>query len=199
MSLIISTRLAAHSLISALERIERSLQNGGYDFSGERAWEQRQQSGLTQAVRDQRLDELRELVTHMPTFAAVFEKSEWSGVWSPQVLALTSAHTARAGFDVVAQLTLHGAQVVGIPSSQAPTCFIGGLPFMLEQSGLRGMVAHKWSTLFPTDPHRTHILQPDVELTYEHLVGYNFDPNATVRLALEHVRLRSNEHAPTIG
>jgi hypothetical protein len=115
------------------------------------------------------------------------------------VLALTSAHTASAGFDVVAQLTLHGAQVVGIPSSQAPTCFIGGLPFALEHSGLRGMVAHKWSALFPADPLRTHVLQPDVELTYEHLTGYECDPNATVRLALEHIRLRSNEHAPASG
>ena len=182
-----------------LERIECCLQNGGYDFSGERAWEQRQQSGLTQAVRDHRLDELRELVTHMPTFASVFEKSEWSRAWSPQVLALTSAHTASAGLDVVAQLVLHGAHVVGIPSSQGPTCFIGGLPFTLEHSGLRGMVAHKWSALFPTDPNRTHVLQPDIELTYEHLVGYNFDPNATVRLTLEHVGLHANEHAPASG
>jgi hypothetical protein len=175
------------------------LQNGGYDFSGERAWEQRQQRGLTQAIRDQRLDEMRELVTHMPTFASVFEKREWGGVWSPQVLALTSAHTASAGFDVVAQLTLHGAHVVGIPSSQAPTCFIGGLPFTLERSGLRGMVAHKWSALFPTNPYRTHVLQPDIELTYKHLVRYTFDPNATIRLALEHVGLNANENAPASG
>jgi hypothetical protein len=62
-----------------LERIEHCLQNGGYDFSGEQAWEQRQQRGLTQALRAQRLDDLRELVSQLPTFASVFERSEWSG------------------------------------------------------------------------------------------------------------------------
>ena len=57
--------------------IERCLENGGYDFSGERAWEERQRTGLTQAARDQRLREIRELTAQMPTFAALVAESEW--------------------------------------------------------------------------------------------------------------------------
>jgi hypothetical protein len=90
---------------------------------------------------------------------------------------------------VVAHLTLHGAQVVGVPSGQAPACFIGGLPFTLEHSGIYGMVAHKWSTLFPGNPNRSEVLHPDVELTYKHLARYEFDPNATLLLALDQMSL----------
>jgi len=37
---------------------------------------------------------------------------------------------------------------------------------------------------------------PEVELTYEQLVRFDLDPNATVRLALEHVHRLSSERAP---
>lgn len=142
-------------------------------------------------VHDQRLHEIRELMAQMPTFAALVAESEWERAWSPSVCALTSTHTASAGFDVVTQLALHGAQVVGVPSGQAPTCFIGGLPFTLDHSGLSGMVAHKWSSLFPGDQNRVDVFYPDIELTYADLVRYRLDPNATVRLALEQLHLPS--------
>ena len=57
----------------------------------------------------------------------------------------------------------------------------------IDHSQLTGIIAYKWSLLFPDEPERGTLLQPDVELTYEYLASTGFDPNAAVRLALEDV------------
>jgi len=84
-------------------------------------------------------------------------------------------------------LVKHGAVLIDVPSAQAGNCFIDSLPYRLDHSGLGGSISYKWSRLFPEDPERGKLLRPQIEPTYASLANMGFDPNATVRLALEHL------------
>jgi hypothetical protein len=57
--------------------------------------------------------------------------------------------------------------------------------FQLKNSGLRGYVSHKLFLDFPENPALGYLLRPHRELTYEDLIRYRFDPNASILLALE--------------
>lgn len=168
--------------------LREALHNGGYDFTEEIAWERRQQAELTDEQRKSAYHILLQYITKMPTFAKIFEAGTWEKAWTPQiVVVLTSAGTYSAGFDTAFMLLRHGAHVIGVPSAQAGNCFIDSLSYRLDHSGLEGFISHKWSRYFPNDPERGKLLRPDIELTYNYLVAQQFDPNATVKLALEHL------------
>lgn len=77
-----------------------------------------------------------------------------------------------------------GAKIVGVPSGQSGNCFGDTLMFRLKNSGLRGYVSHKLFIHSPDEPGLGGLLRPDRELTYEDLVRCQFDPNASVLLAL---------------
>lgn len=168
--------------------IEASLGNGGYDFSQEREWRRRRSEGLTGTERARAIADAEAEVARAPSFSAIVERGEGEGAWSPRIVVLTSARTYSAGFDVAAMLVKRGARLIGVPSSQAGNCFIDGLFFTLDHSGLTGIISHKWGLLFPDEPERGTLLEPDVELSYEYLASCDFDPNAAVRLALEDLR-----------
>jgi hypothetical protein len=168
-------------------RSERSnlLEIGDIDFSQEKIWQQIRLNGLDCAERERRMKELASNVAMVPTFDEEFRTRAWNGKWSGKVIVITSAHTYSAGFDLVALLFKHGAKVVGVPSSQAGNCFIDTSSYQLTNSGLGGNISYKRSLLFPKDTALGEILHPHVELTYQRLFSMNFDPNASVLLALE--------------
>lgn len=114
-------------------------------------------------------------------------------VWTPRVVVLTSAWTYSAGFDVVKLLLHNGATVIGVPSAQAGNCFIDVLRFRLEHSGLAGWVSFKWSQAFPGDAERGRVLRPSRELTYADLAARDFDPHASVALALDYLHADRSE------
>jgi hypothetical protein len=165
--------------------IEAAMGNGGYDFAEEREWRRRRREGLAGAERARAVVDTETQVAQAPSFSAIFERREGEGIWTPRIVVLTSGRTYSAGFDVAAMLVKRGARLVGVPSSQAGNCFIDGLFYTLDHSQLTGIISYKWSLLFPDEPERGTLLQPDVELTYEYLASTGFDPNAAVRLALE--------------
>lgn len=74
---------------------------------------------------------------------------------------------------------------MGIPSSQAGNCFIDTLHFRLDKTGIRGNLSYKASRSFPGDPEMGEVLRPHRELTYEIAASMDFDPNASVLLALQ--------------
>lgn len=152
---------------------------GGYDFSEERAWRARQVHGMSERP------ETDEWLAEVPTFQ---EAAQNLPEWRPRVVVVTGARTYSAGFDILLTLKGLGAHHVGVPSAQAPNCFIDTLRFTLPHSGLAGTVSFKRSMALPRlDPQVRH-LEPDVALTYDQFRAYQFDPAAGVRLALDSIR-----------
>jgi hypothetical protein len=92
-----------------------------------------------------------------------------------------------ASFDLAVDLYRQGAVLAGVPSAQAANCFIDGLWYQLKHSQLEGLIAFKRSLGFPNDPERGKLLRPHHELTYAYLARQGFDPDAIVKLALEHI------------
>lgn len=152
----------------------------GYDYEAEQGWQQRLASGRT-AADDQAHAWLREV----PTFSAA---SGGLPGWRPHVVAVSGARTYSAGFDILLTLKSLGAYHVGVPSSQAPNCFIDTLRFTLPHSQLAGTIAFKRSLALPQLDPGVHYLAPDVILTYDTLRTYQFDPAAGVRLALDSIK-----------
>ena len=160
---------------------------GGYDFSEERAWRARR-AGPTDAARAAAEAAFARDAAQAPTFARAYARGETLADRPPRVVALTSAWTYSAGFDVAAMLVGQGAAVVGVPSAPARNCFIDILRFRLDHSGLDGTISFKWSLLFPDDAERGRVLRPERELTYADLAARAFDPQAALALALAHLR-----------
>lgn len=166
------------------EQFQHMLQNGGYDFAEERAWQRVRQTGLTALDRQRDYEDCQQYFSKLPTFAPVFEQRRGEKLWTPEVVVLTSADTFSAGFDVTVYLWRHGARIAGVPSAQAGNCFIDVLKYQLHNSGLSGYISHKRSLYFPDDPEGGKLLRPAHELTYAYLASQNFDPHAAVSLVL---------------
>lgn len=171
--------------------IEAAMGNGGYDFAEEREWHRRRRDGLSGDERARVIADAEAQIAAAPSFERAYQRREGEAMWSPRIVVLTSARTYSAGFDVAAMLVKRSARLVGVPSSQAGNCFIDGLFFTLENSGLTGVISHKWSRLFPDEPERGTVLRPDIELTYDYLRSTGFDPNAAVLLALDDLKRQS--------
>jgi hypothetical protein len=172
------------------------LRNGGYDFTDEEQWRRWRRDGLTADELDRRRAEFAEAVEQTPTFARAVSSSYPGVTWSLRVVVVTAARTYSAGFDVVAQLVKHGARVVGVASGQAGNCFIDTLRYQLPHSELDVSISFKRSLLFPEDAERGALLTAEEELTYGRLAASNFDPHASVRLALEYLATSSAEPEP---
>ncbi len=157
---------------------------GGYDFSEEREW-RRGREGLTDQERRVLRDRIIEEASASKTFERLIATRDENPSWTPEVIVLTSARTYSAGFDMAAMLYKHGAKIVGVPSSQAGNCFIDTLRYTLDHSGLQGRISYKWSLLFPDDADTGKMLRPNLELTYDRLADLDFDPNASIQLALD--------------
>ncbi len=159
-----------------------ALAHGGYDFREEATWLARR-AGSRVAGGDAR-EEWRAWVSGVPTF----ERAVSTGRRAPidaRVVVITGAETYSAGFDVALTLRKLGALHVGVPSSQAPNCFIDVLPYTLPNSGLTGHISFKESFALPAEALPERLLAPEVPLTYAQLTAYGFDPAAGIRLALD--------------
>ncbi len=165
----------------------QGIEVGDYDFKDEKEWHKMRRQGLTEKEYEARLHGLTNMALKSPTFGEVFTSRLWSAAWMPQVIVLTNAATYSAGFDLAAALVNEGARLVGVPSSQAGNCFIDTLDFELTYSRLQGNISRKQSLSYPGDLEKESVLEPHVVLTYERLSSLDFDPNATVLLALEMV------------
>ena len=127
-----------------------------------------------------------EYLEKTPTFMKERESGEFEAYYKPcNILVLTSPRTYSSGYWLAAEFSKMGAKIVGVPSGQAGNAFGDILQFTLANSGLQVTVSHKLFYRFPNDPEKGKLLRPDCELTYEKLKEYNFDPNASILLALD--------------
>lgn len=105
--------------------------------------------------------------------------------WRPHVVVVMGARTYSAGFDILLTLKDLGAHHVGVPTSQAPTCFIDVLRFTLPHSQFTGIISFKQSPSLPGLNPAVHHLEPEITLTYDPIRTCQFDTVAGVRLALD--------------
>jgi len=166
-----------------LEEINRNqevtLTGNDYDFKTEK--------NFFSVDKDKGKDKaFMEFLGQMPTFMDEYRKGTYEAYYLPEnIIVLTSARTYSSGFTLLTLLYKSGATIVGVPSAQAGNCFGDTIGFSLSHTGIKGLLSHKRSVMFPNDPEKGRILSPHYELNYEKSASYNFDPNATVLLALE--------------
>ena len=161
-----------------------AMAHGGYDFRDEAAWHARRAGAA--GARAETLRAWNAWVSSVPTFARAVSSGRRPPI-RPRVVVVTGAETYSAGFDVALTLRKLGAMHVGVPSAQAPNCFIDVLRYTLPHSGLTGHLSFKESFALPGEAMPDRLLAPQIPLTYARLRAYGFDPAAGVRLALDTV------------
>jgi hypothetical protein len=138
---------------------------------------------------------LRRLLTRAEGFADLVETVDDEGRYEPERIAVvTSAGTMSSAFAVAGQLTALGAEVVGVPSGQAPISFGEAVERELSNTGLTARVACSMYHWVPDPDGR--VLEPDAELTPERFSEYDHAGDAGLRLAFDHAGHTDGE-APT--
>ena len=129
---------------------------------------------------------IEERAREMPTFYAEYEAGTYAGYYTPsKIVVLVTPMTFSAGFDMLRYLYVAGATLVGTPSGQAANCFGNGRLWLLNHTGIEGLVSTRYHVAFPNDPEMGRVLPMHYPLTYEQLASYGFDPNAEFLYALE--------------
>lgn len=170
--------------VSAAARVPLKL--GDYDFSLDPRF--MPEASLTEAVRASYL----RLFQQTPTFMSVFEPREDEAAFFPErILVLSGNGTQSSGFDLLAHLYRLGAEIVGVPASQAGNSFGNIRHFVLPYSQLEGYVSTKYFVHFADEAPIGFTLAPHHLLTYRRLVDFDFDPNASLLLALETLGLET--------
>ncbi|MBU8892828.1 MAG: hypothetical protein KOO66_08610 [Bacteroidales bacterium] len=126
----------------------------------------------------------------MPSFNKYYSSDQDVSHYSPaKIIVLCSPGTFSGGYELMWGLHKSGATIAGTPSGQAGNFFSDVLIFNLKNSGLDGQVSSKSQMLFPDDPIKGKILQPDISLTYDYLKANNFDENAVILLTKDKLKL----------
>jgi hypothetical protein len=147
-----------------------------YDFGSE--------LGHQDADRETRLERVREQLT-ADTFLAAVEAGTHEGYYRPEdVVVVTTAGTMSSGFAGAAQLSTAGADLVGVPSGQAPVSFGEAVEVTLPNTGLTASVAGSLYHWVPDPDGDT--LAVDRDLTRERFERLDRAADASLRLAFEH-------------
>jgi len=156
------------------------LKQTDYDFSKDPVFDPSQ---LDRSVRDY----LTRAFGTMPTFIDEFKSRRNEAVYKPpRIIALSSATTFSAGFNLLTDLHRLGAIIVGVPSGQAGNSFGDVRRFALSKSKIEGTVSTKYFEAFPDDPQKGRVLPVDIPISYSDLLGYGFDKHAILRFAMRH-------------
>jgi hypothetical protein len=138
---------------------------------------------------------LRRLLTRADGFADLVDEIDDGGRYEPdRIVVATSAGTMSSGFAVAGQLTALGADVVGVPSGQAPISFGEAVERELSNTGLTARIACSMYHWVPDPDGR--VLEPDAELTPKRFGEYDRAGDAGLRLAFDHAGHTDGE-APT--
>lgn len=138
---------------------------------------------------------VRDLLALSDTFRGVLDDTSHEATYEPDRIVVTvSASTMSSAFAGVAQLTSLGAEVVGVPSGQAPLSFGETVERTLPNTGLTASIAGSMYHWMP-DPD-TSILQPDRELTSDDFERYDRAADAVLRLAFDYAEITSSSGDP---
>ncbi len=133
--------------------------------------------------RAERLALVRQRLGRSPTATDFLDRVD-DGVYRPErVVVVTSAGTMSSAFACAAQFTGLGADVVGVPSGQAPRSFGEPVERTLPNTGLD---VHLAGALYHWTDDPGSVLAPDRELTPERFERLDRGADAGLRLALEH-------------
>lgn len=129
------------------------------------------------------------------TFAEIVEAGSHEAAYEPdRIVVAVSASTMSSAFAGAAQLTSLGAEVVGVPSGQAPLSFGEPVEETLPNTGLTARIAGSMYHWIP-DPD-TNVLQPDRELTPALFERYDRTADAGLRLAFDHAGVTDPNGSP---
>lgn len=125
------------------------------------------------------------LLSRSKTATEFVERHGDGGLYAPErVVVVVSAGTMSSAFAGAAQLSALGADVVGVPSGQAPISFGEPVEQRLPNTGLEVRIA---GSMFQwlEDPVGD-VLEPDCELTPARFEAYDRARDAALRLAFEY-------------
>lgn len=138
--------------------------------------------------------EAHERLRRSETFASLVDRTD-TPVYEPeQLVVVTSARTMSSAFAGAALLSSFGADVVGVPSGQAPRSFGEAVEFELPNSGLNLSVAGAMYDWVPAPDD--DVLAIDCELTAAAYDRYDRASDASLRLAFDHAGV-TNGDPPT--
>lgn len=144
------------------------------------------------ADRSETMESLRAQLGHSDTFARIADDDTYAGYYQPpELVVLTSAKTFSSGFAGAAQLSTLGADVVGVPSGQAPISYGEAVEFCLPNTELSASVACAAFEWLP-EPSGDALV-PDRELTPKRFEYYDNTGDAALQLAFDYVGLTKGE------
>jgi hypothetical protein len=149
---------------------------------------------VSELLDDEGSEEVHERPRRSETFTAVADHTGGAVYEPEQLVVVTSAGTMSSAFAGAALLSSFGADVVGVPSGQAPRSFGEAVTFELPTTGLELSIAGAMYDWVPDPDEDT--LVPDRELTAESFDRYDRAADAGLRLAFDHASLTDGD-APT--
>lgn len=142
--------------------------------------------------RSETIEMMRKQLCRSETFARVAADDAYAGYYQPPALVvLTSAETFSSGFAGVAQLSTLGADVIGVPSGQAPISYGEPISLSLPNTGLSASISCAAFEWLPDPSGDT--LVPDCELTPERFEHYDGTGDASLQLAFDYAGITADD------
>ena len=160
------------------------MQVGDYDFSEDTRSREDEIQELLESIDP--ISYLEESYRNAATFYEEFMAGTYAGHYVPDwVVVLVTPKTFSAGSTTMRALDINGAMVLGTPSGQSMNAFGNGTLWQLDNTGVHGCMSRSYHEPYADDPELERVWPVEVEMTYDLLATYAFDPNAEVLLALD--------------
>jgi len=160
------------------------MQVGDYDFSEDTRGREDDVQALLENIEP--FSYLEDGYRNAATFYEEFIAGTYAGYYVPdRVAVLVTPKTFSAGSTTMRALDINGAALVGTPSGQSMNAFGNGTLWQLDNTGVHGCMSRSYHEPYADDPDLGRVWPVDVEMTYDLLATYSFDPNAEVLLALD--------------
>ena len=157
---------------------------GDYDFSEDTKGREEEVRAFIDCIDP--VAYLQDGYRNAATFYEEFVSGTYAGYYLPEhIVVLVTPKTFSAGSTTMRALDINGATLIGTPSGQSMNSFGNGTLWKLENTGVHGCMSRSYHEPYADDPARGHVWPVDVQMTYDLLASYAFDPNAELLLALD--------------